>query len=123
MFCGKRPMCSREKGHKGLCDKKRVDGFWEKSAPRRKHKLSLLNTEIDNVNMDIIQAQPLQNQIAEEKRQLGIEIEIEKNNRMIEIQSLQDKIVEEKRKFEEEQNNIDIEVQSLLSNLQKYKLI
>ena len=61
MFCGKRPMCSGEKGHKGLCNKKRVeDGFWEKSAPRRKHKLSLLNTEIGNVNMDIIQAQSLQ---------------------------------------------------------------
>ena len=41
---------------------------------------------------------------------------------MIEIQSLQDKIVEEKRKFEEEKDIIDIEVQSLLSNLQKYKL-
>ena len=53
-------MCSRGKGHEGLCNKKRVDGFWEKSAPRRKHKLSLLNTEIDNVNMDIIQAQSLQ---------------------------------------------------------------
>ena len=77
-------MCSREKGHKGLCNKKRVeDGFWEKSAPRRKHKLSLLNPEIDNVNMDIIQAQ-----------------------------SLQDQIAEEKRKFEEEKNNIDIELQS-----------
>ena len=42
--------------------------------------------------MDIIQAQSLQDQITEEKRQLEIEIEIEKTNRMIEIQSLQDKV-------------------------------
>ena len=42
---------------------------------------------------------------------------------IIQAQSLQDQIAEEKRKFEEEKNNIDIEVQSLLSNLQKYKLI
>ena len=45
-----RDLCAPgEKDTKVCVTKKWVeDGFLEKSAPKRKHKLSLLNTEIDN---------------------------------------------------------------------------
>ena len=47
-FVAKKTKSSREKGHKGLCNKSRtVNLFWESSAPqKKKHKI---NAEINNL--------------------------------------------------------------------------
>ena len=75
MFCGKRPMCSRGKGHKGLGNKlRKADGFWEKSAPKRRHTLSVLNASVDSINEEISQAQSVQEGISDRKKELEEEV-------------------------------------------------
>ena len=83
----KETLCSREKGHKGLCNKlKKADGFWENSAPKRRHMLSVLNTSVDSINEEISEAQSVQGGISDRKKELEEEI----NNMTLKKKQLRD---------------------------------